>query len=55
VADLTRLAECLARDDFDLVAVGRGMLADPQWADKVRNGDVSALNALRPDMLEILT
>ena len=55
VADLTRLAECLARDDFDLVAVGRGMLADPQWADKVRKGDVSALKALKPDMLEILT
>ena len=55
VADLTRLAKCLARDDFDLVAVGRGMLADPQWADKVRKGDVSALNALKPDMLEILT
>lgn len=55
VADLTRLAECLARDDFDLVAVGRGMLADPQWADKVRKGDVSALKALEPDMLESLT
>jgi 2,4-dienoyl-CoA reductase-like NADH-dependent reductase (Old Yellow Enzyme family) len=55
VADLTRLSECLARNDFDLVAVGRGMLADAQWANKVRGGDVSALNALTPDMLQILT
>jgi 2,4-dienoyl-CoA reductase-like NADH-dependent reductase (Old Yellow Enzyme family) len=55
VADLTRLRECLARDDFDLVAVGRGMLADPQWANKVRTGDVSRLNALTADMLQVLT
>jgi len=55
VAGLTRLSECLARDDFDLVAVGRGMLADPQWANKVREGDVSALKALTPDMLQILS
>jgi len=40
VADLTRLCECLERNDFDLVAVGRGMLADAQWANKVRGGDV---------------
>jgi 2,4-dienoyl-CoA reductase-like NADH-dependent reductase (Old Yellow Enzyme family) len=55
VADLTRLRECLERDDFDLVAVGRGMLADPQWANKVRVGGVSALNALTPEMLQQLT
>jgi 2,4-dienoyl-CoA reductase-like NADH-dependent reductase (Old Yellow Enzyme family) len=55
VADLTRLSECLERVDFDLVAVGRGMLADPQWANKVRTGDVSGLNALTPDMLQVLT
>ena len=55
VADLSRLRECLERDDFDLVAVGRGMLADPQWANKVRTGDVSSLNALTPDMLQVLT
>lgn len=54
-ADLTALGECLARDDFDLVAVGRGMLADPQWANKVREGGVAALQALTPDMLQILT
>jgi len=55
VADLTRLRECLERDDFDLVAVGRGMLADAQWANKVRAGGVSTLNALTPEMLQVLT
>ena len=55
IADLTRLRESLERDDFDLVAVGRGMLADPQWANKVRAGGVSGLNALTPEMLQELT
>jgi 2,4-dienoyl-CoA reductase-like NADH-dependent reductase (Old Yellow Enzyme family) len=55
VADLARLQECLDRDDFDLVAVGRGMLADPHWANKVRAGGVSSLNALTPEMLQVLT
>ena len=55
VADLTRLTECLERNDFDLVAVGRGMLADAQWANKVRAGGVSTLIALTPEMLQILT
>jgi hypothetical protein len=31
------------------------MLADAQWANKVRAGDVSALNALTPEMLQVLT
>jgi 2,4-dienoyl-CoA reductase-like NADH-dependent reductase (Old Yellow Enzyme family) len=55
VADLTRLCEGLERDDFDLVAVGRGMLADAQWANKVRAGGVSTLNPLTPEALQILT
>jgi 2,4-dienoyl-CoA reductase-like NADH-dependent reductase (Old Yellow Enzyme family) len=33
-----RLLEMLNRGDFDLVAVGRGLLADPAWANKVRGG-----------------
>ena len=55
VADLSRLSEALERDDFDLVAVGRGMLADSQWANKVQAGGVSTLNALTPEMLQVLT
>ena len=54
IAGLERLLECLERDDFDVVAVGRGMIADPQWAEKVRNGRTENLNSLSPDMLEDL-
>jgi len=28
----------LERDEFDLVAVGRALLQDPHWAEKVREG-----------------
>ncbi|MFD3450612.1 NADH:flavin oxidoreductase [Streptomyces sp. NPDC058691] len=37
-AGLERLVEGLERDDFDLVAVGRALLADPGWARKVLDG-----------------
>ncbi|MGW1886924.1 NADH:flavin oxidoreductase [Streptomyces sp. NPDC001970] len=39
-AGLERLAEALERDEFDLVAVGRALLADPEWARKVLDGRV---------------
>jgi 2,4-dienoyl-CoA reductase-like NADH-dependent reductase (Old Yellow Enzyme family) len=55
VAGLDRLLACLERDDFDLVAVGRGMIADPRWAEKVRTGGTETLNPLSPEMLESLT
>ena len=25
------------RDEFDLVAVGRGLIANPDWVDRVKN------------------
>ena len=55
VASLDRLLACLERDDFDLVAVGRGMIADPRWAEKVRTGGTETLNPLSPEMLQGLT
>ena len=33
--DLQPLADAVARDEFDLVAVGRALLADPGWVEKV--------------------
>ena len=49
------LLERLERDEFDLVAVGRALLADPDWAEKIRTGrtdeiapfEVGALRTLR--------
>lgn len=37
-AELDELARRLGRDEFDLIAVGRALLADPRWAEKVRDG-----------------
>lgn len=37
-ASLDGLIERLERGEFDLVAVGRALLADPNWAAKVREG-----------------
>ena len=54
-SDLSRLAESLVRNEFDIIAVGRGMLADPQWANKVYAGDAGSLRALVPEMLQVLT
>ncbi|HEV2673771.1 MAG TPA: NADH:flavin oxidoreductase [Aliidongia sp.] len=38
VTDLRMVEEGLARGDFDLAAVGRAILADPQWVEKARRG-----------------
>lgn len=53
-AHIDRLLEMLARGDFDLVAVGRAMLADPNWAVKVRAGHFSELNSFTPEVLKTL-
>ncbi|MEL7042544.1 MAG: NADH:flavin oxidoreductase [Pseudomonadota bacterium] len=42
---LDRLTERLSREEFDLVAVGRAMLANPDWANKVKQ---KRFNDLRP-------
>jgi 2,4-dienoyl-CoA reductase-like NADH-dependent reductase (Old Yellow Enzyme family) len=55
VGRLDAVVERLARGEFDLVAVGRALLQDPDWARKVREGrhaelrdyDASALAAYR--------
>jgi 2,4-dienoyl-CoA reductase-like NADH-dependent reductase (Old Yellow Enzyme family) len=48
------LLEMLTRGDFDLVAVGRAMLADPGWAIKVREGQFAQLRPFTPDVLKTL-
>ncbi|RZJ24436.1 MAG: NADH:flavin oxidoreductase [Brevundimonas sp.] len=37
-ASLDGLIERLEREEFDLVAVGRALLADPHWVQKIRDG-----------------
>jgi 2,4-dienoyl-CoA reductase-like NADH-dependent reductase (Old Yellow Enzyme family) len=53
-AEMDRLVEMLARGDFDLVAVGRALLADPSWAAKVRDGRFAELTAFTPEVLKTL-
>ena len=36
--DLDKLHERLNKSEFDLIAVGRALLSDPEWANKVQNG-----------------
>lgn len=53
-ASLDHLLELFDRGDFDLIAVGRGMLVNPDWANKVRDGRVDQLNDWHADVLREL-
>jgi 2,4-dienoyl-CoA reductase-like NADH-dependent reductase (Old Yellow Enzyme family) len=54
VQGLGNLLGAMDRDDFDLIAIGRGMLADPEWAHKVRRGELEKLNRYTKDRLKEL-
>ena len=45
---LDNLVAWLERDEFDLIAVGRALLADPQWVVKVRDERTSDLKGFSP-------
>jgi len=51
LAELTRRIE---EEEFDLVAVGRGLIANPGWAALVRSGATNALVPYHASMLETL-
>lgn len=42
--DLDRLVARMERDEFDLIAVGRALLSDPNWVQKVQAGDANGLS-----------
>lgn len=42
-ASLDGLIKRLEADEFDLVAVGRALLADPHWVEKIRDGRLDEL------------
>ncbi|HEU5160777.1 MAG TPA: NADH:flavin oxidoreductase [Streptosporangiaceae bacterium] len=48
------VAERLERGEFDLVAVGRALIADPAWPAKIRTGRHEELVAFEADMLKTL-
>ena len=45
------LVERLASEEFDLVAVGRALIANADWANRVRAGDLEALSTYDRGML----
>ncbi|MFD8547164.1 NADH:flavin oxidoreductase [Streptomyces sp. NPDC059649] len=54
VKDLDDLLDRLEREEFDLVAVGRALLQDPEWAAKVLEGRFGELAAYDPAALRTL-
>ncbi|AMK16880.1 NADH:flavin oxidoreductase [Sphingobium sp. MI1205] len=55
VANIEQAAEMVARGEVDLVAVGRALLSDPEWANKVREGSIDAIVPFNPAVLADLT
>lgn len=53
-ASLDRLVEMMERGDFDLIAVGRALLQDPEWVEKVRDGRMDELQEFSRDALATL-
>lgn len=43
IGDLAELETRLEAGEFDLVAVGRALISDPEWAAKVRDGRIAEL------------
>lgn len=52
--NIARLMSLFERGDFDLVGVGRAMIANPDWAARVARGEVDALRAYDPATLSEL-
>ena len=42
-APLDKLHEMIDRGDFDLIAIGRALLQDPEWVLKVKEGRMDEL------------
>jgi 2,4-dienoyl-CoA reductase-like NADH-dependent reductase (Old Yellow Enzyme family) len=53
-ASLDALLKRLDRDEFDLVAVGRALIVDPDWALKVRDGRSAELTPYETSALATL-
>ncbi|MEU0193470.1 NADH:flavin oxidoreductase [Streptomyces afghaniensis] len=55
VGSLDDLLNRLEREEFDLVAVGRALLQDPEWAAKVLDGRFEELSAFDPAAMQTLS
>ena len=50
-ASIEGLIERISKDEFDLVAVGRALIANPDWANRIANGTTGELSAYDKEML----
>ncbi|MBL5923194.1 NADH:flavin oxidoreductase [Lelliottia amnigena] len=53
-APLEQLLERMDKNEFDLIAVGRAMIVNPDWANKVKNGDLKNLKGFSRESLSSL-
>ncbi len=53
-AHLDGLVDMLARGDCDMVAVGRALIVNPDWPEKIRTGHVADLKPYSPEALATL-
>lgn len=51
VMSIGRLIERMERDEFDLIAVGRVLLSDPNWVAKIEGSDNESLKGFDPASL----
>jgi len=55
ITSIDKLIEMFARDEVDLVAVGRAVLVDPAWATKVRENRMQDLLPFTPEAMKSLS
>ena len=52
--DLGQLESRMEAGEFDMIAVGRALIANPDWVSKVREGRLAELSGYRTEMLQEL-
>jgi 2,4-dienoyl-CoA reductase-like NADH-dependent reductase (Old Yellow Enzyme family) len=55
VSDIHGVVAKLEHQECDLIAVGRMLIGDPQWPNKIRMGDIGSILPFRADALTDLT
>jgi 2,4-dienoyl-CoA reductase-like NADH-dependent reductase (Old Yellow Enzyme family) len=53
-SSLDELHRLMDRGDFDLAAVGRSLLADPHWVEKIRDNCISEFKGFTKEALSVL-
>lgn len=54
VTGIEQLLDRLERDEFDMVAVGRALISDPEWAAKTLRGRTADIIPFTAEMLTTL-